>query len=100
MNEESFEKIQRLMRVIGGKAIVVENGEPSFIIASVDEYTDFSDKKEPLNSEVALIEKINQDILVWKNRQRERELGQMEKNLSKSTEMASIREDSFLGDRI
>lgn len=88
------------MRAIGGKAIVIENGEPSFIIASVDEYADFSEKGEPLNSEVALIEKINQDILVWKNRQRERELGQMEKNLSKSTEMAIIREDSFLGDKI
>jgi hypothetical protein len=68
------------MKIVGGKAIVVEDGNPSFVIASVDEYIQFNNvgAGEPVSSETELIEKINKDITVWKSKQKEREIRQLE----------------------
>lgn len=100
MNEEGFRKIKKLVKTLGGKVIIVENGEPSFVISDVNEYLGFPVQKDSLNTEVELIEKINQDILEWKNRQRDRELSQMEKNLSSETEKVPERSHYLTDDRI
>lgn len=68
------------MKIVGGKAIVVEDGSPSFVIANVDEYMQFKDAglNSSVSSEAELIEKINKDITVWKSKQKEREIKQLE----------------------
>lgn len=83
MTGDSFEQVKRLMKIIGGKAIIVENDKPSFVVINVDEFLDFEDTKSKVGSEFELIDKINRDITVWKTKQKEKELKQMEKELSK-----------------
>ncbi|MDD3190357.1 MAG: hypothetical protein PHI66_01540 [Candidatus Pacebacteria bacterium] len=80
MTESSFDKVKKLMKIIGGKAIIVEDEKPAFVIINVDEYLDFEDTKNSIGSEMALLDKINRDINVWKNKQRDREISQMEKD--------------------
>jgi len=79
MTESSFDKVKKLMKIIGGKAIIVEDGKPAFVIINADEYLDFEDTKNSVGSETDLLDKINRDINVWKNKQRDREISQMEK---------------------
>lgn len=83
MTEDNFEQVKRLMKIIGGKAIIIENDKPSFVVINVDEYLNFEDTKSKVGSEFELIDKINRDITVWKTKQKEKELKQMEKELSK-----------------
>ena len=83
MTGDSFEQVKKLMRIIGGKAIIVENDKPSFVMINVDEYLNFESTKNEVGSESELIDKINRDITVWKSKQKEKELRQMEKELSK-----------------
>jgi PHD/YefM family antitoxin component YafN of YafNO toxin-antitoxin module len=83
MTEDSFEQVKKLMKIIGGKALIVEDGKPSFVVINVDEYTDFEDIVNSAGSETELIEKINKDITIWKNKQKEREIKQLEKDFEK-----------------
>jgi len=81
MTDNSFEKIKKLMKIIGGKVIIVEDGKPTAVIINVDEYFKFEDEKEfwkDNSSEKELIEKINKEINVWKDRQGERRIKQLE----------------------
>ncbi len=84
MTGDGFEQVKKLMKIIGGKAIIVEDGKPAFVIADVDDYPGFSGAETAIGSEAELIEKINKDIAIWKGKQKERELGQMEKELKTS----------------
>jgi len=93
MTEDSFEQVKRLMKIVGGKAIIVEDGKPTFVIASVDEYS-YPDIKGAAKSETELIEKINKDIAIWKSRQKEKELKQMEKELFRKDREIEIVPDS------
>ena len=84
MTENNFDKIKKLMKIIGGKAIVVENGKPMFVIINVDEYIDFKNTKNKINNviedDIKIIrdeEKVNKDINIWKSRQDERKMKQM-----------------------
>jgi len=65
--------------------IIVEDGKPTMVIIDVDEYSrvndiknDFCIKKEA----EANLEKINLDINIWKKKQEERRLKQIENNLN------------------
>ena len=84
MTENNFDKIKKLMKIIGGKAIVVEDGKPMFVIINVDEYIDFKNTKNKINNaiedDIKIIrdeEKVNKDINIWKSRQDERKMKQM-----------------------
>ncbi len=90
MTENSFEQIKRMMKIIGGKAIIVEDGKPSFVIINTDEYLAFDSiaNSTEVESETDLIEKINKDITIWKNKQKEREIKQMEKDFENRKRMA------------
>ena len=81
MTEDGFEQVKRLMKSIGGKAIIVEDGKPAFVIVSADEYLGLEETKGAAKSETELIEKINKDITIWKSKQKEKEHKQMEKEL-------------------
>ena len=87
MIENSFNEIKKLMKVVGGKVIIVENGKPTMVVIDIDEYIEFekrddlkgSDESSSL-SDKKLVEKINKNINIWKNRQEERKLKQLEGN--------------------
>ena len=94
MTENSFSEIKKLMRVIGGKVVIVENGKPTMVIINISEYTGFGkddnfkeDSKNENNdlSDKKLVEKINRNINIWRNRQEERKLKQLEKSDYKKT---------------
>ncbi|MEA1936871.1 MAG: hypothetical protein U9N04_02045 [Patescibacteria group bacterium] len=93
MMKNSFDEIKRLMKIIGGKVVIVENGKPTMVIINVDEYIGF-EKKDNLKNSVEsdslsdkkLIEKINKNINIWRNRQEERKLKQLEEGDYKKTE--------------
>jgi len=79
MTESSFDKIKKLMKIVGGKAIIVENDKPAFVIIDVDEYIDFKDIKDSaIDNLKDSREKINKDIDIWKMKQDERKLKQLE----------------------
>ncbi|MCK5490389.1 MAG: hypothetical protein KAI67_00960 [Candidatus Pacebacteria bacterium] len=79
MTETSFDKIKKLMKIVGGKAIIIENDKPAFVIINVDEYSDFKDvEKHALEDLRNSREKINKDIDIWKMKQDERKLKQLE----------------------
>jgi len=83
MAENNFDKIKKLMKIVGGKAIIVEDGEPAFVIINIDEYTDF-DKTE--NAAVHLEnrtnhpeekeEEVNKNVEIWKTRQNQKRIKQ------------------------
>ena len=84
MTENNFDKIKKLMKIIGGKAIVVEDGKPMFVIINVDDYIDFKNTKNKIDNviedDIKIIrneEKVNKDINIWKSRQDERKMKQM-----------------------
>ena len=90
MTESSFDKIKKLIKVVGGKVVIVEDGKPTMVIINIDEYVDFrnmednvinnSGKKEVVekNKKADRVDKANRDINVWKNRQGERMMRQLE----------------------
>lgn len=86
MEDQAFEQIKKLMHVIGGKAIIVEDGKPSFVIIDVDEYTDFEATKETaLSDKEDGIQKTNRDIHAWKDRQLEREARQLQSDFAEKS---------------
>ena len=84
MTESSFDKIKKLIKVIGGKVIIVEDGKPTMVIINVDEYVDFKKTKgniienPPEKEIVEKVDSTNKDINVWKNKQEERIIRQFE----------------------
>ena len=79
MTENSFDKIKKLIKIIGGKAIIVEDGEPAFVIIDIDEYINFDKtKKTTAHPKKIAEEKVNKDVEIWKTRQDERKLKQFE----------------------
>ncbi len=79
MTESSFEKIKKLMKIVGGKAIIIEDDKPVFVIINVDEYTDFKEmKKNAIDNLKDSRDRINKDIDIWKMKQDERKLMQLE----------------------
>ena len=79
MTENSFDKIKRLIKIIGGKAIIVEDGEPVFVIVNIDEYVNFDKVKNfVVNPKKVVEENVNRDVEIWKTKQNERKLKQFE----------------------
>jgi len=90
MNEIAFEQVKKLMRIIGGKAVIVEDGKPAFVISNISDYMKVNGEEDPVGTETELVDKINRDITVWKGRQREKELKQLEKELNQKEREISI----------
>lgn len=97
MTESSFDKIKNLMKIVGGKAIIVEDGKPTFVIINVDEYTDFNKTKNTANdSTEEKEEKINQDIEIWKTKQAQKNL----KQFNIKDDFIGLNNEKKLGDEI
>ncbi len=79
MTENSFDKIKKLIKIIGGKAIIIEDGKPVFVVIDVDEYVNFDNiERVVAHSKKIVEENVNRDITIWKNKQDERKLKQFE----------------------
>lgn len=52
-----WEKIKRILQKEGGKCIIIEKGQPAYLVMKVDDYE--IDSKNNISSE---IEKVNRDI--------------------------------------
>ena len=103
MTENNFDKIKKLMKIIGGKAIVIEDGKPMFVIINVDEYIDFKNTENKMRTEneiesVKNEEKVNRDINIWKSKQDERKMKQI--RLEKEFENNEIEKQNHLDDDI
>ena len=59
------------MDLAGGRYIIVENGQPKYIVMNFDEYRTAILDKKPVQAltEEELIEKINSDISLWREKQ-------------------------------
>lgn len=89
MTESSFDKIKKLIKIVGGKVIIVEDGKPTMVVVNIDEYVDFKNTKDSVaenlvgedfhKREIAeKINKANKDIDMWRSKQEERMLKQLE----------------------
>lgn len=85
MTESSFDKIKKLVKIIGGKVIIVEDGIPTMVFIDIDEYIDFNKTKnlilENLSKDKS-IDKINKDIDAWKDKQEKRKAKQLKNNIA------------------
>ena len=73
-----WEAIKKVLQKQGGICIIVEDGKPSFVVSSFEEYENLLDKDLPKFEKAApvvfdtrLLEKINQEIENWKAGQAE-----------------------------
>ncbi|MFZ2969915.1 MAG: hypothetical protein WA063_02090 [Minisyncoccia bacterium] len=85
MTDSNFEKIKKLMKIVGGKVIIVEDGKPTMVVINIDEYVDFNNVKDrhEMNAEKeGSVERANLDVSAWKRRQQERMIGQIENELN------------------
>jgi len=64
-------ELQEIMDLAGGRYIIVENGQPKYIVMNFDEYRSAVLDKKPVQTltEEELIEKINADISLWREKQ-------------------------------
>ena len=61
-----WEKIKRILQKEGGKCIIVEKGEPTYLVTRIEDYE--GSAKNNISSE---IEKVNRDIEEMNTREKE-----------------------------
>ncbi len=66
------EEFKNLIKNIGGRYIIVENGKPCYILMSWEEYKKAIIDRKPVEmlTEEELIDKINDDIALWRENQK------------------------------
>ena len=68
-----MKQILSLLKQTGGKYVIVENGQPIFVVQSWEDFCkqfhQFNVQKISKSSEVELIDKINKEIASWKETQ-------------------------------
>lgn len=64
MKKEEFDNLLRLLKLIGGKFIIVEDGQPKAVLLSYEEFQELVVPRltEKLLEKAEKIEKINQEI--------------------------------------
>ncbi len=75
-----WESIKKILQKQKGTCIIIEEGKPAYVVMSFDEFENSLDAKEdrlersvPSPSEQELLERINQDIINWKEAQAQQE---------------------------
>jgi len=63
--------LKEIINLSGGRYIIVENGQPKYIVMNFDEYRSavLDRKSVQALTEEELIEKINSDISLWREKQ-------------------------------
>jgi len=90
MRDENFSKIKSLAKIIGGNIIIVEDEKPTMVIINIDNTPNLQKIKRcgnsnPHKAELP-IEKINKEISIWKSKQEEKKLKQIESSLEIKTD--------------
>jgi hypothetical protein len=64
-------ELKEILDLAGGRYIIVENGRPKYIVMNFDEYKSavLDRKSVQALTEEELIEKINSDISLWREKQ-------------------------------
>jgi len=64
-------ELKEIMDLAGGRYIIVEDGQPKYIVMNFDEYRNavLDRKSVQALTEEELIEKINSDISLWREKQ-------------------------------
>ena len=64
-------ELKEIMDLAGGRYIIVEDGQPKYIVMNFDEYRSavLDRKAVQTLTEEELIEKINSDISLWREKQ-------------------------------
>ena len=64
-------ELEEIMDLAGGRYIIVEDGHPKYIVMNFDEYRSAVLDKKSVQAltEEELIEKINSDIALWREKQ-------------------------------
>lgn len=102
MDHKEFEEIFELCRKFGGRYIFVENNKPNFVLMGIDEYKNIFDKEKNREEELKgiskeeLIEKMNREIALWREAQREKEIEEIDEIVKK--EDAPKDEESYYYD--
>ncbi len=73
-----WETIKKILRRNSGTCIIVENGKPAFVVTTFEAFQEFLGEQEEkknnekdVTDEHKILERINQEIIDWKIRQRE-----------------------------
>ena len=64
MKNDQLKKVSDLLEYGDGKFLIVENNEPAFVVMTIDEYKKL---KKGQNTEADILDKINDDIDLWKH---------------------------------
>jgi len=64
MQSDKLKNVAELLEYGGGRFLVVEDGEPAFVVLDIDEFKKINEAKQ--TSESALLKKINDDIEMWR----------------------------------
>ncbi|TRZ77778.1 hypothetical protein D4R87_02020 [bacterium] len=64
MKSDKLKNVAELLEYGGGRFLVVEDGEPAFVVLDINEFKKINEAKQ--SSESALLKKINDDIEMWK----------------------------------
>jgi len=64
-------ELKEIIDLAGGRYIIVENGKPKYIVMNFDEYRTAVLERKSVQAltEEELIEKINSDISLWREKQ-------------------------------
>jgi len=64
-------ELEELIDLAGGRYIIVDGGQPKYIVMNFDEYKSAVLERKSIQSlsEEELIEKINSDITLWREKQ-------------------------------
>ncbi|OGI25868.1 MAG: hypothetical protein A3J76_05020 [Candidatus Moranbacteria bacterium RBG_13_45_13] len=64
-------ELKDILDLAGGRYIIVENGQPKYIVMNFDEYRTAVLERKAVQAltEEELIEKINSDIALWREKQ-------------------------------
>lgn len=95
----NFQKLVNLLKKTGDKAIILDdNGEPGYMIMSVNDYEDLILGKSGVSglTESELLDKINRDIAVWKDSQELKELAVDQYNFAR--DLGEFTNDEYLAD--
>ncbi|MFA5047911.1 MAG: hypothetical protein WC516_02610 [Patescibacteria group bacterium] len=100
---ENLKKIVNLLKKTGDKAIILdENGDPSYVIMTLGDYEGLILGKAEVKglTEDELLDKINRDIAIWQDNQKQRELPIDQYDFSLNLEDYYRRETGAVSERI
>ena len=64
-----WEKIKKILQKEGGKCIIIEDNQPTYLVMKLDDYD-----KDSSGQSSGEVDKVNRDISEWKAKEKESEI--------------------------